>query len=175
MMPPIHFQKWAEENRDLLRPPVGNKMLFKENGFIVMAVGGPNSRTDFHYNEGPEFFYQVKGKLILRICENDKISDITVNEGEVFLLPPKTPHSPQREKASVGLVLERSRTENERDGLLWYCGSCSFLLYENYFKLNNIETDFPPVFDAFYASLEHRTCRKCGTIHPSSKKRPDEN
>ena len=169
-MPPIHFQRWAEEHRHLLQPPVGNKLLFKENGFIVMAVGGPNSRTDFHYNEGPEFFYQVKGMLVLKLFVNNKILNQEVREGEIFLLPPKVPHSPQREKDSVGLVLERSRLASEKDGLLWYCQSCDHLLYENYFSLKNIETDFPPVFDTFYSSESTRTCKKCGAVHPAPKK-----
>jgi 3-hydroxyanthranilate 3,4-dioxygenase len=82
------------------------------------------------------------------------------------LLPPKVPHSPQRYENTVGLVIERSRTENEKDGLRWYCDECSYLLYEESFKLVNIETDFPPVFDRFFNNINHRTCQRCSYVMP---------
>jgi len=156
---PLNLQAWIEEHRHLLKPPVGNKCVY-DGDFIVMVVGGPNSRTDYHLDEGPEWFYQLEGEMVLRIQEDGKPRDIPIRAGETFLLPPRTPHSPQRLADSIGLVIERKRLPHEQDGLLWFCERCNAKLYEEYFHLHDIETDFPPVFDRFYSSREHRTCRE---------------
>ena len=87
-----------------------------------------------------------------------------IQAGEVFLLPAGIPHSPQRHADGVGLVIERQRRPGELDGLQWYCEHCDRLLYEERFELTDIETQFPPVFERFFASLEHRSCRACGTV-----------
>lgn len=168
--PPINFKQWIEENRHLLKPPVGNKCVWENQDFIVMVVGGPNTRSDYHYDEGPEFFYQVEGDMVLKIMEDGQPRDIPIKEGEIFLLPPKVPHSPQRFENTVGLVVERKRLEHEQDGLIWFCEKCNNRLYEEYFHLENIETQFPPVFERFYASEEARTCSECGHVHPAPKK-----
>lgn len=162
---PLKLDQWIEENRDLLKPPVGNKCIYDDD-FIVMVVGGPNKRSDFHHDEGAEFFYQVHGDMVLRIMESDGPRDITIREGEIFLLPPRVPHSPQRFADTVGLVIERRRLEGELDGLMWFCPQCNQRIYEEYFQLEDIETQFPPVFRRFFDSEEHRTCDKCGTVHP---------
>ena len=44
----FNFQGWIEEHRHLLRPPVCNQQVFEDNDFIVMVVGGPNARSDYH-------------------------------------------------------------------------------------------------------------------------------
>ena len=163
---PIDFKQWIEDNRHLLKPPVGNKMIWSDEDFIVMVVGGPNERTDYHYDEGPEFFYQVEGDMVLKVIENGEPKDITIREGEIFLLPPKVPHSPQRFADTVGLVIERKRLPEEKDGLLWFCPKCNTCVYEEYFELKNIEKDFPPVFERFFGSEENRTCPECGHLHP---------
>lgn len=165
MIPPINFHNWIEENRDLLKPPVGNKCIY-DGDFIVMVVGGPNRRSDYHYDEGAEFFYQVQGDMILRVMENEGPRDIRIREGEIFLLPPRVPHSPQRLPDTVGLVIERRRLDGELDGLMWFCPECHGKLYEEYFQLEDIETQFPPVFERFFGSREHRTCKQCGAVHP---------
>ena len=170
IMPPINFQKWIDDHKEYLKPPVCNKMVFKENGFIVMVVGGPNSRKDFHVNEGAEFFYQIRGEMNLKTYQEGHVVDIPIKAGEVFLLPPKVPHSPQRFTDSVGLVIERSRTPSEKDGLMWFCEQCDHKLYEEFFALRNIELDFPPVFDRFYHSEDHRTCKNCGYVMPKPEK-----
>jgi 3-hydroxyanthranilate 3,4-dioxygenase len=167
LLPPINFSQWIEEHRDLLKPPVCNKVIWQDADFIVMVVGGPNSRTDYHYDEGPEFFYQVEGDMVLRVMEDGQPNDIRIAEGEVFLLPPKVPHSPQRFENTVGLVIERKRFDGERDGLMWYCEKCNHKLFEEYFQLTNIETQLPPVFEQFYGSEEHRTCDACGHLSPA--------
>lgn len=161
---PINFLRWVEENRGLLKPPVGNKMVYDGGDFIVMAVGGPNSRKDYHVDPAEEFFYQVEGDMLLKTMQNGRPVDIAIRAGELFLLPAKMPHSPQRFAGTVGLVIERKRRPGERDGLLWYCEKCNALLYEEFFELTNIETQFPPVFARYFGNLAHRTCRQCGTV-----------
>jgi len=162
------FKKWIDENRHLLKPPVGNKVVWKDREFIVMVVGGPNERTDFHVNQSEEFFYQLEGNMTLKVIDTDgKMRDIRIHAGDVYLLPGKTPHSPQREAGSIGLVIERRRRDREDDGLQWYCEKCQTKLYEEFFHLTNIETQFPEVFERYYNS-DHVHCKKCG--HTNGRK-----
>jgi len=170
LAPPIDFARWIAEHRELLKPPVGNKCVYNGD-FIVMVVGGPNQRTDYHWDEGPEFFYQVEGEMVLRVQEDGRARDIPIRAGEVFYLPPRIPHSPQRMPDSIGLVVERKRLPHELDGLQWYCERCNTKLYEEFFSLVNVETDFPPVFERYYRSVENRTCRACGHLNPAPSKR----
>ena len=115
MLMPFNLQKWIEENRDLLKPPVGNKNLYVEAGdFIVMVVGGPNARKDYHYNETEELFYQIEGDIVVKTQQNNKMDEVKIKEGEMFLLPAKVPHSPIRPEGSIGLVIERKRTKKKR-------------------------------------------------------------
>jgi len=161
---PINFKKWIDENRNLLKPPVGNKCVYDDGDFIVMVVGGPNSRKDYHYNETPEFFYQVEGDIFLKIQDEDRAIDVPIKEGEIYLLPPKVPHSPQRGENTIGLVIETKRPGGMMDGLQWYCENCNNKLYEEKFALQNIETDMPVIFKEYYNSLEKRSCKNCGAI-----------
>jgi len=162
---PFNFTSWIEENRHLLKPPVGNKQVYiKNDDFIVMVVGGPNSRKDYHYEEGEELFYQVEGDIVLKIIEDGKPVDIPIKQGEMFLLPPRVPHSPQRSAGSVGLVIERYRKAHEQDGFMWFCENCGNKLHETYFALTNIETQLPKVMKHYYESEELRTCNNCGTV-----------
>ena len=161
MLPPIDFKNWIEENRHLLKPPVGNKVVYKDTELIIMVVGGPNTRKDYHIDEGEEFFYQLKGNMVLRIMKSGKLEDIHIKEGEIFLLPPKIPHSPQRFEDTVGLVVERKRHADELDGFQWYCDECNALLYEKYISLTDIVAQLPPLFEAFWEDEDGRTCKKC--------------
>ncbi|KFL38069.1 3-hydroxyanthranilate 3,4-dioxygenase [Arenimonas donghaensis] len=165
----FNLQQWVDEHRHLLKPPVGNKCIV-DGDFIVMIVGGPNQRTDYHVEEGPEFFHQLEGEMVLRIQEDGQVRDIPIKAGEMFYLPPKVPHSPQRMAGSVGLVIERKRRPGEKDGLLWYCEKCNHPLFSEYFELENIETQFQAVFDRFYASVARRTCADCGHLNPAPAK-----
>ncbi len=164
LVSPLNFKSWIEENRHLLKPPVGNKCVWPDGDFIVMVVGGPNSRKDYHYNETPEFFYQVEGDITLKIINDGQPEDVHIREGEIYLLPPKVPHSPQRPANTIGLVVEYKRPEGMRDALEWYCESCTTKLYEEGFRLENIETDLPKIFDEYYASEDKRTCPNCGAV-----------
>jgi 3-hydroxyanthranilate 3,4-dioxygenase len=161
---PFNFKKWIDEHRDLLKPPVNNKQVWQDTDFIVMVVGGPNARKDYHFNEGEEFFYQLEGDITVKIQENGNMVEVPIRAGDIFLLPPRTPHNPVRTEGSVGLVIERKRRAGEEDGLLWFCENCNNKLYEEYFPLSNIENDFQSVFERFYTSLDYRTCDKCGTV-----------
>jgi len=161
----FNFRKWIDEHRHLLKPPVMNQVVYNEsNDFIVMVVGGPNKRKDFHYNETEEFFYQLEGNIVVKIVEDGKIVDVPINEGEIFLLPARTPHSPRRPENSVGLVMEVPRPEGTLDGFQWYCENCSNLLYEEKMQVGDIVKDLPQVMEKFYANEKLRTCNKCGEI-----------
>ncbi len=162
---PFNLQKWIDENRDLLKPPVGNKNLYPEGtDYIVMIVGGPNARKDYHYNETEELFYQLEGEITVRIQEDGKAVDIPLKAGDMYLHPAKVPHSPMRSEGSIGLVIERVRKPEHTDGLMWFCDNCNNKLHDTYFKLTNIENDFLPRFREFYGSEELRTCNNCGHV-----------
>jgi 3-hydroxyanthranilate 3,4-dioxygenase len=167
----FNFKQWIDEHRHLLKPPVGNKQVFLDTqDFIVMVVGGPNARTDYHYNESEEFFYQLEGDVSLKLQVDGKSVEVPIKEGEIFLLPGKVPHSPQRPANTVGLVIEKVRSEGMKDGLQWYCPQCNHKLYEEYFLMTDIVNQMQPVFERFYRSLEHRTCKACGTVLEAPEK-----
>lgn len=161
----VNLQKWIEENQESLKPPVCNKEVFPGSDYIVMVVGGPNTRKDYHYNETPEFFYQVKGDMVLKIMDEGTPRDIPIREGEIFVLPAKVPHSPQRTAGSIGVVIEHVRNvEKHTDGFQWYCDSCNNKLHEDYFKLTNIETQLPEAFSKFNNNTELHRCKSCGDV-----------
>jgi 3-hydroxyanthranilate 3,4-dioxygenase len=160
----FNFRQWIDANRALLKPPVGNKRVFRDGDFIIMVVGGPNARKDYHVDPGQEFFYQLEGDMLLRTIQEGRPVDVPIRAGEVLLIPPGLPHSPQRPANSVGLVIERARRAGELDGFQWYCEGCGARLYEEFFALTDIEKQFPPVFERFFANLQQRTCQRCGTI-----------
>jgi 3-hydroxyanthranilate 3,4-dioxygenase len=161
----LNFKKWIDENRHLLKPPVGNQVVYQPmQDFIVMVVGGPNARKDYHYNETEEFFYQFEGDVVIKIVEDGKHVDVPIKEGEIFLLPAKTPHSPQRGSNTVGLVMEVQRREGMKDGFLWYCENCQNLLHEDYLVVTDLVSQLPVVMGKFYDSEDLRTCKKCGTV-----------
>lgn len=170
---PFNLNNWIEENRHLLKPPVGNQCVYKDAGdFIVMVVGGPNSRKDFHFNESEELFYQLEGDIVVRVVDEGKIVDMPIKAGDMFLLPARVPHSPQRTEGSVGIVVEKKRENKEIDGFLWFCENCNEKLYEEFFELTDIVKQLPPVMERFYADEEKRTCKNCGHVMqpPTPKK-----
>jgi 3-hydroxyanthranilate 3,4-dioxygenase len=163
----IPFAKWLDDNRHLLKPPVGNKNIYNEGGFMVFVVGGPNVRTDFHIDPREELFYMVKGDMVLKVVEDGEHRDLHIREGELFLLPPLVPHSPQRGADTVGVVVEYARPPDELDTVLWYCPSCRGIVHEETFHLYDATTQLSPVFTAFYADRDKRTCGNCGHLHPT--------
>lgn len=165
MTPPtFNLKAWIDENRHLLKPPVGNQMVWQDREFLVMVVGGPNRRKDFHVEDGEEFFYQVEGDITVRVMEDGQVREIPIKEGEIFLLPARVPHSPQRPENTVGLVIERKRRPGEIDHLRWYCESCGELLHDAAFELVDLGRQLKPLILEFERSESLRTCRACGTV-----------
>ena len=165
----FNFNQWIEENRDALKPPVGNKQIWEDGDLMVTVVGGPNLRADYHDDSVEEFFYQLQGNMILRLMKTpgEPPEDVHIREGDIFFLPPHIRHSPQRpEPGSIGLVIEPKRLEGEIDGFEWYCEHCHQLVYRVEVILKNIVKDLPPLFEKFYSNEARRTCSACGAIHP---------
>ena len=161
----FNLKKWIDEHRDVLKPPVGNAQVYHDTtDFIVMVVGGPNARKDFHYNETEEFFYQLEGSITLKIREDNETKDVVISEGDIFLCPAKTPHSPRRPANTIGLVIEKKRSATHTDGLLWFCENCNHKLYEEYFPLEDIVVQLKNAINKFHNSEELRTCDNCGTV-----------
>ena len=157
---PLNFKNWIDENRHLLKPPVGNKVVYDDGDFIIMVVGGPNSRKDYHVDSIEEFFYQIEGDMTLKIIDDKKKVDIKIKEGEIFLLPKNIPHSPQRFENTVGLVVEYKRGPGVFDTFQWYCDFCDHLLYEVNIELKEL----PPLFDTYWENINARTCNICDKV-----------
>lgn len=164
LVTPINLKQWIEDHRHLLKPPVGNKCVWDGGDYIVMIIGGPNARKDYHLNETPEFYYQVEGDITLKVIDDGVQKDIPIREGEIFLLPPDVPHSPQRPEGTIGLVIETKRPKDMEDGLAWFCENCGHKLYQEKFHVANIETDLPIIFDKYYGDEELVKCEKCTTV-----------
>lgn len=160
---PINLARWVEEHRHLLRPPVGNKYLYRGKDFLVMVVGGPNARNDFHITESEEYFYQVQGDIIVRTREEGRIVDHHVRQGETFFIPPNVPHSPQRPPNTIGVVVERQRGAEEREHLVFYCEKCGELVHDIEFHMRDIVEHFRDLMEAFWKNDAQRACKKCGT------------
>jgi 3-hydroxyanthranilate 3,4-dioxygenase len=171
---PFALDAWLDKNRDQLKPPVSNKLLFEEPGMIAQIIGGPNTRVDFHDDPVQEFFYQLKGDMILKVVEDGDIKDVRIREGDVFMLPAHVPHSPQRPvPGSIGLVVESPRMAGMYDGFEWYCFECKTRVHRVEVPLNNIVTDLPPLYEAFHQDEAARTCKNCGTLHPGNSAPPE--
>lgn len=176
-MPPIKTLKafnlhgWIEQNKEKLKPPVGNAQVWEDGEFMVTVVGGPNQRRDFHDDPTEEFFYQLQGDIKLRVIEEagKPPVEIPIREGEVFLLPKHMRHSPQRGPNTIGMVVEMPRPEGTVDGFEWYCPHCHQLVHRAEVKLKSIVKDLPPLFEQFYSNEELRRCRHCGTVHPGKQ------
>ena len=164
LTPPINFKDWIDNNRHLLKPPVGNQVVYDEGDFMIMVVGGPNARKDYHVDPVEEFFYQLEGDMVLKVIENGQRVDIPIKEGEIFLLPKNLPHSPQRFDDTVGLVVEYKREEGALDSFQWYCDACDSLLHEVSLDLEDIVAQLPPLFNAYWDNIESRTCDDCGAV-----------
>ncbi len=165
--PVIDFAAWIDDHRHLLKPPVNNRTMAVGDDFIVQIVGGPNQRTDFHFEPYEEWFFQIAGDIHVDVMTGEGRQTVHIREGESWLLPGNTPHSPQRpDPDSVGLVIERVREEGTLERFQWYCMGCDKLIHEIKLQVRDIVADLPPVFAKFYADESARTCTGCGALHP---------
>lgn len=162
---PFNIPRWLSENRHLLVPPVGNRLLYSGD-FKVMLVAGPNARTDYHVEAGEEWFYQLEGSMTLRVVDGGAFYDVPLGAGDTFCLPPGIPHSPQRAAGSVGIVVERERRRGEVDVLMWFCSdeSCREVLWRKEFCCTDLGKDLQPIIGDYFRDREKRTCGKCGLV-----------
>ena len=161
---PFNLKRWIDEHRHLLKPPVGNQVMWRDTDFIVMIVGGPNARKDYHVNPTEELFFQVEGDITLKLIEDGEKRDVPIREGEIFLLPPLVPHSPQRGANTVGMVVERMRPEGQDDHIRFYCEKCDEVLYNPAFRLEDIVGQLKAIMETYWGDESLRTCKKCGTV-----------
>jgi 3-hydroxyanthranilate 3,4-dioxygenase len=161
----LNLKAWIEEHRHLLKPPVGNAMIWNSN-FLVMVVGGPNQRTDYHVNPGEELFYQVEGDIVLRVIEDGQPTDIPIRQGDVFLLPAGIPHSPQRPPNTVGLVVEQPKAFTTNHHLRWYCPKCHGVVYDTEFQPVDFSKQLKAIIETFNSREDLRTCKSCRTVFP---------
>ncbi len=160
---PINIGRWVDEHRSELKPPVGNKYLYDGNDFFVMVIGGPNARNDFHVTNSEEYFYQLKGDIVVRIREGGAIKDVPVREGETIFIPGNVPHAPTRPPGTVGVVVERRRPPGEIEHLQFYCENCGELVYDKEFDCKDIVQHFSQAMEEFWADETLSICKGCGT------------
>lgn len=173
----FNLERWLAENRDSLKPPVGNKLLHEGGDMIVMVVGGPNTRVDFHDDPVEEWFYQIRGDMLLKIAADGDFYDVPIREGDVFFLPAHVRHAPQRPmEGSVGIVVESPRPAGSKDAFEWYCFNCKHLVHRAEVELggaSGIVDKLPGIFAAFHEDESARTCANCGELHPGKGQPPE--
>lgn len=161
---PFDLWGWIAKNFTESNGALGNREVFKHSDFIFQVIKGPNARNDFHIDPWDEIFYQLKGHIFVETVSDGKITRHRINEGEIFILPKNIFHSPLRPPGSVGIVIERPRAKGEEDGIAWFCRGCDNQLHAEYFWCEDIEITLKQKVMAFNASLDLRTCKKCGDV-----------
>ncbi len=161
-LPAINLKSWIEENRENFKPPVANQYLYDGRDFFVMVIVGPNARNDFHLVDSEEYFYQLKGDIVVRTREGEKIVDHRVREGETFFIPANVPHCPMRPPNTIGVVVERRRPPGEKEHIIFYCQHCNALVEDILFDCRDIVDHFRETMEAFWKDDARRICKKCG-------------
>ena len=163
----FNLMRWIADNRALLKPPMLNKPIWRDSDFTVMILAGPILRNDFHVNPFEEFFYQLEGNMSVKVVEDGAIREVPVAEGNVMLMPPRLPHSPQRPEAgSIGLVIERRRPAGMMDAFEWYCEGCATRLHRGEIHLSNFAAERDRLFEQYYGSIADGACPRCGAPNP---------
>ena len=164
----FNLQGFIEEHRDALKPPRGSHLIFQDSQFVVMVIGGPNSRRDFHVDPSDEFFYQLEGDMVLEYIDSDgERQQAPIREGEVLMCPANVPHSPQRQPDTVGLVVQRVRAKGEPEGFQWYCERCNSKIRE-VARDGDAELDLSKLIQEYNSSVAFRTCQSCGHVHEAA-------
>jgi 3-hydroxyanthranilate 3,4-dioxygenase len=145
---------------------VGNRVIWEDSQFTAMVIRGPNARRDFHVDPSDEIFFMLKGDMVLEYIEDGRRHDQVIREGEIMLMPALTPHAPHRPAGTWGLVVEIKRKPNETESLRWFCERCDALLHETTMHVADIEGELKAAIESFDASVERRTCRRCGYVQP---------
>lgn len=167
----LNILQVIEDNKDLLKPPVNNKELWNDSEFLIMLLGGPNARRDFHVDPSDEIFYQIKGSCYVEIINDEgKREVIEVKEGEMFTLPANVPHSPHRVADTYGIVIERKRKQGELEDVAWFCDQCDHELHRVRTQITDIGKQLGEAIAHFNSSLELRTCDNCGYVMPEKVK-----
>ncbi|KIY72556.1 3-hydroxyanthranilic acid dioxygenase [Cylindrobasidium torrendii FP15055 ss-10] len=147
---------------------VNNFCLYRGGDFVLMVVGGPNERRDYHVNETEEWFYQHKGAMLLRVVDDGVFRDIHIKEGEMFMLPGNVPHNPVRFADTIGLVMERERPTEAIDSLRWYCTKGNHptptIIYEESFHVTDLGTQLKPIIQKWMTEEGLRKCKSCGEV-----------
>jgi len=174
MKPLVAFNlwRWIEENRHAFEPPVGNKVIWEDSQFTAMIIRGPNARRDFHVDPSDEIFYMLRGDMVLEYIEDGQRREQIIREGELLLVPALVPHSPHRPADTWGLVVEVKRTPDQRESLLWFCDRCDAPLHAVAMYVGDIERELKAAIESFDASVDLRTCRRCGLVQPERPPAP---
>ena len=165
LAPPINLQGWIDKNRDKLKPPVGTFALYDQGGFLVMVIGGPNSRTDYHVNPSEELFFQVQGDIVVKVIDNGEFRDLPIKEGEMFLLPARVPHSPQRGPNTIGVVVEFPKLRDEEHYLRWFCKGCKSLVHQEMFQPQDLGKQIKEMLTRWSGDENMRKCKGCGVVN----------
>ena len=165
-----HLKRWVEENKNLFSPPYKtNRLLVHHKDFLVMILGGPIVRLDFHVDPGDEFFYQIEGDMELHLKPvGEKREIVKIRQGEIFLCPGSVPHSPRRPENSWGLVIERKRKPEENEEFVWFCEKCDDKVLSRTVIQQDVGSQVSKVYEEFNANPKLRTCTKCGYVFPQT-------
>ena len=164
--------RWIEDNRAAFEPPVGNKVIWEDSQFTAMVIRGPNARRDFHIDPSDEIFYMLEGDMVLEYLDDGQRVNRVIREGEMFLVPALTPHSPHRPADTWGLVIEIKRASSQAESLLWLCERCDTRLHEVTMHVADIEKELKTAIERFDTSVELRTCPRCGHVQPDRAPAP---
>lgn len=170
----VNLVDYAEKHQADLTPPVCNRMIFNQGKLRIMIIGGPNQRKDYHLNLGEEIFFQLKGDMCLKTMECGEPKDVVIREGELFVLPGKIAHSPQRFENTLGVVVERARADSELDGLRYFVDETNQrVLWQRFFHVTDLGSQLVPLIKTYFASEAFATRQPGEGDVPPSAWEPD--